>query len=356
MNLVVIFAALVLGPWFGVYGLAWGAVAGAAAFALVQVPDLRWAGFKYRPHLDLRHPEVRRVGAMMLPVVLASGIGQVFTMIDWRLASGLAEGSIAALNYASKLMQLPQGLFVTAVTTAVFPTLSHLAAADRRPEMAETLRRAMKVVLLLAVPGAAGLMVLREPIVALLFQRGAFDARATAMTSAALLFFAVGLAGFCLNLPLTRGFFALQDTRTPLYVSLGTVPVKLFLSLALVRPLHHAGLALATSLTALANLVVLSWLLRRLPGLYERSFFTFCAGVAAASGVMGLVVALLDASLAARLGAGAGALALRVALDVSIGVLVFAAAGTLLRLDEMRYLWELARGLWKLRPGVSRSG
>ncbi len=345
MNIVIIIFALVAGKFYGIHGLAAGALAGALAFGLVQLPALRGVGFRYSLALNFRHPEVRRVIVMMLPVMLASGIGSIYTMIDWRIASGLAEGSIAALNYANKLMNLPQSLFVLAVTTALFPTLSRLVAEERFGEMAAALQKGIKVVLLLAIPASAGLIILREPVVTLLFERGAFDTRATAMTAGALLYFTVGLAGFCLNLPLTRGFFAMQDMRTPLFVSLATVGVKLFFSLVLVRFLQHSGLALATSLTAIANMLVLSCLLeRRVPGLFERSFFRFVGRAAVSAVAMGFAVYALDGILAGCLPGGALFLAARVGLDIACGVFVFAVLGLLLRLDELLYLVELGRG------------
>lgn len=356
MNLMMIFGALIGGKFLGIYGLTAGAVAGAAVFSLVQLPALRYLGFKYCLRFEIGHPEVRRVFALALPVILASGIGQIYMMIDYRLASGLAEGSIAALNYANKLMNLPQGLLVTAVVTAMYPTLSRLIAEAKGPEMAATLRRGMKFILLLGIPGAVGMIVLRESIVALIFERGAFDARATAMTANALLFFAVGLAGMCLNLPLTRGFFAMQDTKTPLLISAVTIGVKLFFSLVLVRLLQHAGLALATSLTVLVNMFILSFLLqRRLPGLFERSFFIFSGGVVLASAVMGLAVSAADGFLAARFAGGGLFLTIRVGVDIVVGTVVFVGTGLALRLDELWHLLQLAYGFIQRRVRVSAS-
>lgn len=351
MNAMVITGALAGARLLDVYGLALGVVAGSLAYTLVQLPALRHVGFRYTPACDFWHPEVRRVGALLLPVVLASGIGQVYTFIDWRLASGLAEGSIAALNYANKLMNLPQGLLVTAVTTAIFPTLSRLAAEAQPEAMAATLRRALKWILLLGVPGAVGLIVLRAPVVMLLFERGAFDARATGMTAQALLCYAVGLAAFCLNLPLTRGFFAFQDTRTPLLISAATVPVKLLLSLALARLLHHAGLALATSVTMTLNMGLLSYLLyRRLPALFDASFCRFAGRLLLAAALMGVGVHVADAYLAAHLKTAGLGLLCRVAADIAAGALLFFAAALLLRLDELLYLGDLLR---KKGAGIS---
>lgn len=355
MNIMIILGALVGVIFLGVYGPAAGVVAGAVAFAAVQLPALRFVGFRYSLCFSVRHPEVRRILVLMVPVLLASGIMQVYTLVDYRLASGLAEGSIAALNFANKLVNLPQGLFVLAVTTAVFPTLSRLFAEEKRSEMAATLQRAIKTILLLGVPGAVGLIILREPIVALIFERGLFDERSTFITANALLYYAVGLAGLCVNLPLTRGFFAMKDTRTPLYISVASVGVKLVFSLVLVRFLQHCGLALATSLAVLTNMFILAWLLqKRIPGLFDRVFFSFTGGVCLSAAFMGLAVYFLDGHLGTLLG-GKGFLLLlvRVGLDVSAGALVFAVVGLALRLDELLYILQWLRGFRQRRAGTS---
>jgi putative peptidoglycan lipid II flippase len=192
------------------------------------------------------------------------------------------------------------------------------------------------VVFLLTVPAVVGIVLLREPIVTLLFQRGAFDVRATEMTAVALLFFAVGLVGHCLVMLVSRGFFAVQDMKTPVYVTIGTLAVKLLASIVLVGPLAHAGLALGTSITALLNTVLLVWLLqRRFPGLISADMLRFCGGVLAAAGVMGIAVYGVDLLLARLLAATGFGLLLRVAIDISAGAIVYFVAGILMRLDEL---------------------
>lgn len=335
MNIVIIFGALVLGRFYGVYGLAAGALGGALTMALIQIPVLRRAGFRYHFIFDFRHPEVKRVLALVFPLTLGLSVNQIYLMVDWVLASGLAEGSIAALNYANKLIQLPQSLFVLAISTAIFPTLSKQIAENKPAEMAATLRRGIKVVLMLTIPAGAGILILREPIVTLLFQRGAFDARATEMTAAALLFFSIGLIGLCMVMILSRGFFAMQDTRTPVVITLSTLVVKFGASLALMGYFAHAGLALGTSITALLNMVILAYLLhRRLPVL-TADLLRFLGGVIAAAAVMVLVVHFTDAFLAGVFAGSGMALLIRIILDIIVGALMFFVAGFLLRLDEL---------------------
>jgi len=336
-NLVIIAGALTLGSLYGIHGLAYGTVLGMAAAGLIQVPSLYRAGFRFRPGFDWRHPGVRKVFGLMLPITAGIAISQLYVLIDRVLASFLAEGSIAALNFGNRLIQLPVSLFVLALSTAVFPTLTTWAAEGKRLEVRETLERGLRMVVLTTVPAAAGLIVLRQPVVQLLFERGAFDERATAMTAAALLFYAVGLAGLAANILLTRGFYAFQDTRTPVKLLVVNVALNLALSLALMGPLQHGGLALGSSLAALVNTVLLvRYLERLLPGFWQpTAWLRFGGGVLVASGLMALAVQAADTALAGLVPPGSAGLALRVTGAVTVGVVVYVVAALLLRLEEI---------------------
>jgi len=341
---VFIVASILAGLKFGITAVAAGTLLGYLAALLLQLPCLRRAGFVFRPSLEFRHPGLKRALGLMLPVMVGTGIGQVYLIIDRILASGLPEGSISALNYASKLILLPQGVIVMALGTAIFPTLSNKAASGDGAGFSHTLLRAVKTVLLVALPAGVGLAVLREPVVKLLFMRGAFDQQDAAMTVFALLCFSFGLAGQCLGPVLTRGFYALQDTATPVKVGVATVLLNLASSLVLVRSLAHGGLALANSIVATFNVVALFYLLaRRVPGLDVRGLLAFAAGAALASLLAGGAAALADGFLAGVLAGGTAALALRLAADALAGVLVFAGACQVLKLDEYLYLKDLLR-------------
>jgi putative peptidoglycan lipid II flippase len=343
MNLAIIVSALAGFYQWGVYNLALGTVIGALLFALIQVPALRQVGFEYAFVLNIQDPAVRQMLKMIGPILIVTGIFQIYTVIDVRFASSLGAGSIAALNYARKIMQLPQAIFVTAVTTAIFPTLTKLAAESRVPEMAGILQKAMKVILLLAIPGSVGLIILRDPFIALLFERGAFDSQATVRTAEALLYYTLGLFGLCLHLPLTRTFFALKDTKTPFWIMLGTVGLKILLSSALVNLFLHSGLALATSLTIMSNVALLSYFLyRRIPRIFNLSFFYFVGKIILAALLMGSIIYGADRLLAIYLGTR-GWMIIRIVLDITLGVVTFAGLGLALRLDELRYVFSMYR-------------
>ncbi|MDQ0285649.1 putative peptidoglycan lipid II flippase [Desulfofundulus luciae] len=198
--------------------------------------------------------------------------------------------------------------------------------------------------MLVALPAGVGLAALREPVVRLLFMRGAFDENDLAMTVFALLCFSFGLAGQCLGPVLTRGFYALQDTATPVKVGVCTVGLNLVFSLLLIRPLAHGGLALANSLAATFNMVVLFYLLaRKVPGFGVKNALFFAAGAAVASLLAGGSAAFVDGYLAGVLAGGTAVLALRLVMDSLAGLLVFAGVCEMLKLDEYLYIKDLLR-------------
>ncbi len=346
-NIVIIASAALLGGIFGIQGLAWGTVAGMALSALIQLPPLLRSGFRFSLSLDWSHPGVRKIVRLVVPVTLGISVTQAYFIIDRVLASLLPEGSISALNFAYKLIQLPVSLFVLAVSTAVFPMLTQWVAEGRISEVFDGVRRSLRVIVLMIVPASAGLMVLRTPIVQLLFERGAFDERATLMTAAAVLFYAVGLVGFATNILLTRAFYAFQDTKTPVKLLAVNIVANIVLSLLLMRPLLHGGLALAASLSAFLQTVLLVYCLdRRLPGLWHYSWLLFGAKVAVASAVLAFASYAVDQTLAASgLPAGTAGVALRVGAGIATGVVAYLMACCALGFEEIQMLRSSSRQL-----------
>lgn len=343
-NIAVIIAVLALGSLWGVQGMALGVLIGGAAGAVVQLPALRRTGYHFRPGVALNHPDLKKIFRLLLPVTLGYSISETYILIDRYLASGLVEGSIAALNYANRLIQMPLGLFVTAIGTAMFPTLTRRAAENDLSGLGEGVRRSLRLVVLVCVPAAVILLVQREPLVTLFFQRGAFDARASEMTAIALFFYSFGLVGQAGEFILARGFFSLQDTRTPMILSAIAVLVNLVLSLTLIGPMQHGGLALANSIAALFNMSMMAYFLnRRVAGLWRPEMWWFAARVILAALVMaGLLQAITNI---AGLSGATGTLAQlgQVGLAAAIGMMVYLLALTVLRLNEAGQFWGLVK-------------
>jgi putative peptidoglycan lipid II flippase len=267
-NLCIIAAALFLAPSLGIYALVIGVVVGSLLHLDVQLFGLWWYGARYRAILGLHDPSVREVGRLMGPRVLGLAVVQINFWVNTLLASRLVEGSISSLNYAWLLMLLPQGIVAQAAATAAFPTFAALEARGRHGELRHTVSSTLRGVLFLTIPAAAGLFVWRVPLIRMLLERGEFTARSTQMTAAALAFFAFGLIGHSVVEITARAFYALHDTRTPVAIGVGAMTLNVLLSLLLIQPLQHAGLALANTLATSLEMVLMVWLLaRRMGGL-----------------------------------------------------------------------------------------
>lgn len=239
-------------------------IAGFAQFA-IQIPVLRAKGVRLRFSPDFSHPGVGSVRRIMAPVVLGVAIIQINTLLDRVIAMAFVEreGGVSTLFYANRLVQFPLALVGIAVATAAFPTLSRLASGGEAKKFALTLKESILGVLYIALPAAVGLAVLAGPIIRLLFERGRFDATSTTRTSFVLVCYAATVAAASVYHVVTRAFYSLKDTRTPVMVGAAMVALNLALNLALVWPLKEAGLALATSISTTCNVVVLLAILKK---------------------------------------------------------------------------------------------
>jgi putative peptidoglycan lipid II flippase len=331
--------------------LAWAVVIGAGLHLVVQVPALAAVGMRYWPVAEWRDAAVREVGRLMAPRVLGLAAFQLNLLITMFFASFISDESISAVNYAWLIVMTPLGLFGMAISTAVFPTMAEQAVSDQR-QLADTLVRSLRMIVFLTLPASVGLMILSEPLVAFLFQHGAFvfgsgaftDA-STDVTGPALLFYAIGLAGHATIEILSRGFYALSDTRTPVLFALVSLVTNLVLSAALFVPLEVRGLALAVSAATLLEAALLFLALRtRLDGFDVatlRDSFTrtalACVVMAEAVGVYLIVL-----SLTGRFHPSESAVDAFAALAGSsvLGVAAYAFVARVLRLPEVDTLLE----------------
>jgi putative peptidoglycan lipid II flippase len=325
----------------------WGAaaVAGGAMQWLSLVPHARRLGLRFRPGVALRDPALRRIGALMIPGLFGVGITQVNVMVGQYLASFLALGSISSLFFAARLTELPLGVFAVAIATVVLPVMSRQAARGLRGEMLSTLNFALRQVVFITLPASVGLVLLRREVVAVLFERGAFDERSTAATAAALAAYCLGLVGIAGVRVVAPGFFALRDTLTPVITAAVAMVVHLAACLLLIPYLGHAGIALASSLAAYVNLLLLLGLLRRRVGLLGgRRLAKSVLRLAAAAAVMGWVVWGLKSRWFPTLQAGLAVRAAALGSIIAIGALTYAAAAALLRAPELHELRQIRSG------------
>ncbi len=265
LNISLIGCAFLLCPRFAqpIVGLTIGVILGGMLQLFFQIPALIKRGYRYRVSFDYKNPAVRKVGKLLLPALFGLAVHQITVFVNTLLASYLAEGSVSYLYYAYRLIEFPLGIFGMAIATAVLPTMSSQTAKGDYEQLMETLSFALRLVLFITIPSMVGMIVLRIPIIALLFQRGKFTFESTQATAQALFFYAWGLAAIASVRIIVPVFYALKDTLTPVKCGAATVVINIVCSLALMGPLQHGGLALATSLSSFFNLFLLIWLLRK---------------------------------------------------------------------------------------------
>jgi len=298
-NLFILFGGI-LGVQFcshwlgkGIEGMAIGALTGAAVGAgLVQARKLRQVGMDFRPCFDWRDEGARQVLKFVIPVVFSLSVTQINAIILPRsFSSLLPHGAATAVEMANRIMQLPVALFGASVGIALFPTLSALATKEAIDDLRRQVASGLRTVLFMTVPTAVLMAVLREPIVALFFEYGRWKSSDTQATALALLFYSFGVPAMSCQQVLARGFYALRDTWTPVWVGLLSFALAFSLNAALVHsPLQQGGLALAFSISAWFNITLLAILLRkRLNGLEGGAFLKLMVWLLPSSAVMGLL-------------------------------------------------------------------
>jgi putative peptidoglycan lipid II flippase len=316
-------------------GMAIGTLVGGVCQLLVQLPSLLRVGYRYRPIVSLRDPGLRQVLRLMAPATIGAAAVQVNVFINSNFASYLGDGPVSWLNVAFRFMQLPIGLFGVAVGTVALPALSRHVATGDRSALTRTLRQSLELIAMLCVPAAVGLMVFGVPVIRLIYEHGRFGPADTLAAAHALTAYALGLAGYAGIKVLAPAFYALDDARTPMLVSLLSIVVNLVLNWTFIRVfgLGHVGLALSTSAVAIGNCLLLYTFLRRRVGPLGHGLAWTLGRIAIAATIMGAIGVFVDATLPAYLPASRvwrSGLELLVAVPLCAGV--FAASARALGL------------------------
>jgi putative peptidoglycan lipid II flippase len=336
-----------------ILAVAVGALVGGLGQVLLQWPALRAQGFRYRPALDLRDPGLRRVLMLMGPGTIGLAATQLNVFVNTIVATGEGTGAVSYLGYAFRVMYLPIGLFGVSIATATAPAMSRLAATADTARMRSTLASAIALMLTLNVPATLGLVVLADPIVRLLFERGNFAAADTVATAAAVQLYALGLVGYSVVKIVSPTFYAIGRSRTPVTVGVAAVLLNAVLSVTLAPIFGYRGLALSASIAALFNAGMLVWLARgALDGLeLARVAATGVKTLAAGTGMALAAWLTLRGVENALPGAGLTMQTMRLALVIGVSLGVLAVAAQLLRIREFEDVRDAVVG--RLRRSVS---
>lgn len=343
-NLAIIVGILYLSPTYGVTGVVYGVLAGAFLHFLIQVPTLRTVGYYYRPQLDLASPTIRRMLSLMVPRTIQLVMMQSILLVFARVAAQLPVGSVSSLNYADNIQTVPTVIFGNAFATASFPYLAEAFAAKKNTDFHRYLIRSTRAALFFLLPSAVGLYLLRVQIVRLILGSGHFGWLQTVMTAEVLGMYALGLAALGIIPLYMRAFFAMQDTKTPMWVTIPTTILTIVLgyALAFYTDMGVAGLALAYSVASIFQFIALYLLLRRRVDLTgERdlwySVLTYVLLTAVMAAAIQLVKELVGTTTDLRFGVN---VLLQGGLGIAVGGLVYLGLAILLRLEEVEFLWQ----------------
>jgi putative peptidoglycan lipid II flippase len=350
-NVCCILAGIFLSPFMPRFGMepvvsmAVGAIVGGASPFLVQVPPARRLGWRFHFVLDFSDPGLRRIASLMLPAVVGLSATQINITVDSQLASHYGNGPVSWLNYAFRLMQLPIGLFGVAIATATTALVSHHAAENATDKLRDTVHSSLRLAACLTFPATVGLILFREEIVRLLYQRGSFLPADTIQTSRAVMLYSLALFGYSAVKILVPAFYALGDTKTPVRTSVTSVALKVAINFLLIIPMKFLGLVLATSLASWVNFALLLRQLNRSTGgaMRWQSLAAYLR-IACASVLMGGVAELIFVG-ARRVLPGAGTLHLAVHLGLAMmgAMVVLLPLLGLFRVEEARELSSLLK-------------
>lgn len=328
-------------------------VSGVLQFA-VDIPPLRKMGFRFRWVWDFKHEGLRKAGRLFLPAIVGFSIVQLNLLLDTGCAYFIGPGANSALWYGTRLMQFPLGVFGIALGTALLPMIANQMGRKEMKAATHTLSFALRAVALILFPCAVGLMVMGVPIVQLLFERGQFDAVSTARTASVLFYYSIGLFSYSGEKMLASGFFATQDTRTPVVMGIVSLIINAVLNVILMQFMRESGLALSTSIASIAEFIFLMVLYnRKISPLPLGQIIQSVVKILAASAAMGICCVFVFKGISIFFpGKSLFEMLVRVFGSIGISTLAYAGFCILFRVSEIREAWEWVMKRRKTVPAV----
>ena len=325
-----------------------GTLIAISAKALFQLPFVYKEGYRYRPKINLKDPVMKDMMILILPVVIGVAPNQINSIVDKSLASLLGTEVVASFSYAIKLYEFVQALFITSILAVIYPRLSSMIVSDRMDSFLNSLKKTMNVIIVALVPIIVGCIVLSRQIVEVLFQRNAFTSKDTTMTASILWIYVIGILAFALRDVLTRGFYSMEDSKTPMINSIISIVFNISLNLILVKPLGYKGLAIATAVSAYIGLLLFNRSMRKkIEGYSSRdNYIVFVKSLFAAL-IMGLGVKLVFGIVASSLVGGLLFKLIALASAVGVGVIIYALIMHFLRVEEYEMIFDMFFGVVK---------
>lgn len=335
-NIAIIVIGILLAQHIGIMGFTIGVVVGAALNLLLQIRAMRQYQFSYKLTLNLHHPGVKKFFLLFLPVVLGLSMNELNLLVSQRLASGLGDGVVYALKQAQRIMMLPVGIFAASIGLSVFPTMTSHVARGEMKEYKQNLTMGLRTVIFIMLPASVGLIALSRPIVRAMYQQGAVTTEQIELVSILLVYYCIGVVGYGAQQILNRGFYAVQDSKSPVLINVCVLLFNIVISIILVGPFTYRGLAFAYSLSGLLSMFVLGIALRFKIGQYGgKALLKSAAQSIFASLVMGIAVYAVAGGLELCLDMTSKFMQIiQISIGILTGVVIYAAMAVVMRMEE----------------------
>lgn len=336
---IIIITSMVLSLKYGLDIMIWGSLLGIISEFIFQIPFAYKSGYKYNLSINLKDEYIKKAIVLLAPVMVSVAVNQINSTVDRALASTLAEGSISALNYANKLNGFVMAIFITSLVSVIYPTLSKLSSNGEYEKFKESIVNSINSVVILVIPISIGAISLAEPIVTILFKRGAFDSNAVEMTTIALIMYSIGMVSFGLRDILGRIFFSLQDTKTPMKNGIICMIINIMMNMILIKNLKHAGLALATSVSGIVSILLFFWSLKKKIGDFRgREIVVTTFKTIVVSIPMGIIARVSYKLFISLLGINFFAQIISISVSVVIGGAVYLTGVSLMKIKEVEFI------------------
>lgn len=334
-NIALIFTMIFLTEKFGIIGLAWSFTVGALLQVLFQVVSLHKADFILKFECDLNNDGLKALLVLVIPTIIGSGVNIVNTTVDRMIGSTLIQGSVSALNFSNRLSMFVLGIVGASITTVFYTSMSNHSAQGNSEDFKVLLKGTINTLNLIIIPASIGFIVLSKPIVQFVFARGAFDQSATVMTASCLVFYSIGLVSFALRDVMTRSFYSIQDTMTPMINGVIAVVLNIILNITLSKFMGVSGLALATSISGIVTTILLMIFLKKKIGSFGLVSISKTFGkIMISSLMMGLIVYFANMYLAQI----SNNFIIGMAVSVLLGVIAYGVIISMLKVDEFNSL------------------
>ncbi len=346
-NGIIILYFIFFDKYFGIFGLAAAFLLGWLMQAVIQIPSLYKNGYHYRPRVDLKDEALKKVGILMMPVMVSTWVQPINVAINTKFASHIPDG-IAALDYANNLYTIITGVLVLSVANIIFPNLSRLTEEKDKEEFGKVLGVSLRSIFFLLIPMMVGLMVLSEPIIRVIYERGEFTAHSTHITAEALKYFSIGMLGYGMQNILNRGFFAVQDGKTPLATGIISIAINLILSMFLVERMEISGLALASALSALVSgILLLIPMNKKFGNIIDLKTFLAMLKMFLSAGVMAVGVYGTYNGISEMLSDGFIFEIMNLGISVSVGVILYMFMAWILKIEEIDFVKNMINKILK---------